>query len=96
MKSRFVTLRVAFDLAYERAERDATRGLSRERAFLQDHYNAVAATLRDVPSTDLVIDTGVVGVSDAAQAVAKWACGTTAGDRLSRLRSTREATEFSS
>jgi hypothetical protein len=73
VKSRFVTLRVSFDLAYERAERDATRGLSRDRTFLQDHYNSVAASLHDVPSTDLVIDTGVVGVSEAARAVATWA-----------------------
>ena len=73
VEPRFVTLRVSFDLAFERVQRDPTRGLSRDQAFLRDHYVETAAALRDAPVTDLAVDTGVVSISEAARAVAEWA-----------------------
>jgi predicted kinase len=69
---RFVMLRLSFDLALRRAQLDSTRGLSRDRAFLREHYETTAAPVRDAPSTDLVVDTGLLPISEAAHAVAEW------------------------
>ena len=73
VKPRFVTLRISFDVALQRAQLDATRGLSRDPDFLRDHHEATAAAVRDVPATDLTLDTGEVGISEAAGVVAQWA-----------------------
>jgi adenylylsulfate kinase-like enzyme len=68
----FVNLRVPLELALQRAQRDPTRGLSRDPVFLRAHYEATAAAVRDAPSTDLALDTGVLAVSEAARTVAEW------------------------
>jgi chloramphenicol 3-O-phosphotransferase len=69
----FVMLRVSFDLALKRAQADPTRGLSRDPAFLRQHYEATAAAVHDASSTDLALDTGVVPIAEAARTVADWA-----------------------
>jgi adenylylsulfate kinase-like enzyme len=69
----FVTLLLSYDLALQRASRDQTRGLSRDPVFLRDHYEAATRVLRDVPSTDLTLDTGAIGVAQASRFVVDWA-----------------------
>jgi len=67
----FVTLRVSFEEALRRAERDPTRGLSRDRAFLESYFAASAETLAATPATDLVIDTEQMTATAAATAIAR-------------------------
>lgn len=69
----FVILRVSFDLALKRVQGDPTRGLSRDPAFLQRHYDETAAAVRDVASAELGLDTGSVPILEAARTVAEWA-----------------------
>jgi predicted kinase len=71
----FVMLRVSPDLALTRVQADPTRGLSRDPAFLRQHYEATAAAVSEVSSTDIAIDTGVVPIAEAARTVAEWAMG---------------------
>jgi adenylylsulfate kinase-like enzyme len=71
-KPRFVTLRVSFETALRRAHNDPTRGLSRDRAFLWRHYEEASAALRDVPTTDLVLETESVTVAETVRAIASW------------------------
>jgi chloramphenicol 3-O-phosphotransferase len=73
VEARFVTLSTPFDVALERATTDETRGLSRDPAFLRDHYAATAQALRDVPPADLVVDTGATAIGESARTVADWA-----------------------
>jgi len=73
VEARFVTLSISFEVALERATNDETRGLSRDPAFLRDHYAATAQALHDVPPVDLVVDTGATAIGEAACAVADWA-----------------------
>jgi predicted kinase len=72
VEPRFVTLRVPFELALERARLDPTRGSSRDPSFLRQHYERTTAAVRDTPQTDLVLDTGAIGIVDAARVVADW------------------------
>lgn len=72
VEPRFVTLRIAYERALERAQSDPTRGLSRSPEFLRKHYRETARAVRDTPQTDLVVDTGVVGISEAAREIAEW------------------------
>ena len=69
----FVTLRVAFDVALERVEDDPTRGISRDRAFLRHHYDVTETAMRNRPPTGLTLDTGSIGVDEAARSIAEWA-----------------------
>lgn len=69
----FVTLRISFDLALQRVQLDPRRGLSRDPRFLRGHYEATAATVRNAPRGDLVLDTGRLGIAEAAGIVAEWA-----------------------
>ena len=75
VEPRFVTLSVSYDLALQRVANDPTRGVSRDPAFLCDHYEAAAQAVREVPRTDLALDTGAIGVAEAARIVADWASG---------------------
>jgi predicted kinase len=86
---RFVTLRVSFDIALQRARADPTRGLSQDPTFLREHYETTATAIRQAPSTDLTLDTGMTGISEAAAAVATWASSVYEGDsaRSSAARS---------
>jgi hypothetical protein len=68
-----VTGPIPFYVALERATTDETRGLSRDPAFLRDHYAATAQALRDVPPADLVVDTGATAIGESARTVADWA-----------------------
>jgi adenylylsulfate kinase-like enzyme len=70
---KFVTLYVSFDIALRRVHDDPTRGLSREPTFLRRHFDAAEAALRDVPATDLMLDTESIDAAAAARAVADWA-----------------------
>ena len=69
---RFVTLRVPFEVALERANADSTRGLSRDPTFLASHYESTAEAIRSTPSSDLTLDTSPIGVEEAARKVAEW------------------------
>ena len=71
----YVTLRVPFETALERARRDPTRGISRDPSFLRRHYESTAAAVRATPRTDLALDTTAIGIVDAARAVADWTSG---------------------
>jgi predicted kinase len=73
VEPRFVTLSVSYDVALQRATRDRTRGMSRDPVFLRDHYEATAQAAREVPATDLALDTGAMGVAEAARVVSDWA-----------------------
>ena len=65
----YVTLRVSLDEALERAQRDPTRGRSRDPRFLREHFAARRDVLADVPATDLVIDTEQMTAPAAAATI---------------------------
>lgn len=73
VEERFVTLTVSVDEAVRRAEGDATRTVSRERAFLRRQYAAVQPALEETPSTDLLLDTERLTAGEAARVIARWA-----------------------
>ena len=54
---RFVTLRVSYDEALRRAQTDATRGASRDPAFLRPYFMRVEREMEAIPASDLVLDT---------------------------------------
>ena len=54
---RFVTLRVSYDEALRRAQTDATRGASRDPAFLRPYFMRVEREIAAIPAGDLVLDT---------------------------------------
>jgi adenylylsulfate kinase-like enzyme len=66
----YVTLRVTYAEALRRAQNDATRGLSRDPAFLGPYFVRVNEALAAVPETDIVIDTERVTARSAAVAIA--------------------------
>ena len=68
-RTQSVTLRISFDVALDRVHRDPSRRLSRDPDFLARHYEELRETLAERPQTDVVIDTGVVGVDEAADAI---------------------------
>jgi len=72
IEPRFVTLRLSYELALQRARDDPTRGLSRDPVFLRSHYEATTQAVRDAPPTDLAIDTGEIGIAEAVRVVAEW------------------------
>jgi uridine kinase len=72
---RFVTLRVAYEEALRRAQRDPARGVSRDPTFLETHYAAVQAGLDATPGTDLVIHTDAVTVAEAVKMVVAFVAG---------------------
>ena len=59
-------MRGAAAFPLQRATSDETHGLSRDPAFLRDHYAATAQALRDMPPDDLVVDTGATAIGEAA------------------------------
>jgi chloramphenicol 3-O-phosphotransferase len=69
---RFLTLRTSFELTLQRARQDPTRGISRDPGFLRDHYERTGTGTHEAPPTDLVLDTGVMSVSEASAAVGDW------------------------
>jgi adenylylsulfate kinase-like enzyme len=66
----FVTLQVSFDEALRRAERDPTRGRSRDPRFLSSYFAGRRDVLAAAPTTDIVIDTEVVSATSAAARIA--------------------------
>ena len=62
----FVTLRVSYAVALRRATSDPSRGISRDAAFLRGHFTAVERRLKEIPASDLVIDTEQDSVEEAA------------------------------
>jgi adenylylsulfate kinase-like enzyme len=72
---RFVTLRVSFDEAVRRIDRDPTRTFSRDLVFLRRHYDEAEAAMRDAPASDLVLGAEGVPVDEVAAAIADWAVG---------------------
>jgi predicted kinase len=62
---RFVTLRVSYREALRRAEGDATRGVSRDPAFLAPYFRRTLRDLDALPDTDIVIDTEREPVDDS-------------------------------
>jgi predicted kinase len=71
----FVTLRVRYDEALQRAQGDPARGVSRDPAFLETHYATVQAALDATPGTDLVIHTDEVSVPEAAKIIVAFVAG---------------------
>lgn len=69
---RFVTLRVPFEVALERANADPSRGLSLDPTFLASHYESTAEAIRSIPSSDLTLETSAIGVEEAARRVVGW------------------------
>jgi predicted kinase len=72
VEPRFITLSVPFEVALQRAGEDETRGLSRQPELLRAHYDATVE-LRDVPSTDLTLDTAAIQIEEAARVATNWA-----------------------
>lgn len=68
----FVTLRVGFDEALRRAQRDPTRGLSRDPEFLKAYFDSAerAGASASTPAGDLAIDTEKTTATAAAIAIA--------------------------
>ena len=73
----FVTLRVSVDIALERVQGDASRGLSRDPDFLRGYYEQLEDAIRRRPETDLVVDASSVGIEEAALTINHWASSTT-------------------
>jgi adenylylsulfate kinase-like enzyme len=67
----YVTLLVSCEEALRRAQRDPTRGMSRDPSFLRQYYAKVSAALGRLPVTDIVIDTELLTDEAAASAVAR-------------------------
>jgi len=67
----YVTLKVSFAEALRRAQRDPTRGKSRDPAFLGGYFATNRQAFAAVPSTDLVIDTEQMTMTAAAEAIAR-------------------------
>jgi adenylylsulfate kinase-like enzyme len=65
----YVTLLVSFEEALRRAQRDPTRGVSRDPAFLGAYFATNRAAFAGAPPTDLVIDTERTTVAAAAEAI---------------------------
>jgi adenylylsulfate kinase-like enzyme len=61
----YVTLEVSFEEALRRAQRDPTRGRSRDPAFLASHFASRREVLAAPPATDLVIDTERMPATEA-------------------------------
>jgi adenylylsulfate kinase-like enzyme len=66
----FVTLQVSFREALRRAERDPTRGRSRDPQFLGAHFAGRRDLLASVSATDIVIDTERKTAAAAAATIA--------------------------
>jgi len=78
----YVTLKVTFEEALRRAQRDPTRGISRDPAFLAGYFAAAAKASRDLPTSDIVIDTESVAPTAAAAEIARIARTGHVGVRL--------------
>ncbi len=63
-----VAITVPFDVAFERARQDATRGVSRQRDFLAEVYRRWPGELARM-DPDLVLDTGRLTVERSVDAV---------------------------
>jgi hypothetical protein len=66
--TKFVMLSVGFDEAWRRARADLTRGISRDRSFLAEHYRNAGGF--EPESDDLNIDTEATSLPDAARKIA--------------------------
>ena len=67
----YVTLRVSYEEALRRAQRDPTRGVSRDPAFLGPYFAAAPPASVTTPATDIVIDTERTSAMSAAAAIAR-------------------------
>jgi hypothetical protein len=70
VEPRLVTLRVGFDEALLRIQRDPNRGLSRDPEFLARAHREFDAV--PVPHGDLVLDTDTAGLADLTASVRSW------------------------
>ena len=70
VRPRYVTLSVTFEKALRRAQGDPTRGVSRDPVFLAEYF-AAATAAREIPLTDVVIDTESVSATAAAATIAR-------------------------
>ncbi len=61
----FVSLRVSYETALRRALADPTRGVSRDPAFLRPYFRSVERDMATLPTSDLIIDTEHVGVTES-------------------------------
>jgi shikimate kinase len=67
---RLVMLKVDFESAWQRAQADASRGLSRDASFLSAHYREFMPQWRD--RDVLQLDTGALSLAEAADAIVAW------------------------
>jgi hypothetical protein len=70
VRLRLVMLNVEFESALKRACADVSRGLSRDASFLLAHYGEFTPQWRE--HEVLQLDTGVVSLTEAADAVVEW------------------------
>jgi shikimate kinase len=74
--ARFVTLIVDFDEAWRRVTTDPTRGLSKDKAFLEAHHRAIGHARP--AAGDLVLDTSNASVLLSAVRIVDWLLPTSA------------------
>jgi hypothetical protein len=74
-------LNVDFESALKRAHTDVSRGLSRDASFLSAHYGEFTPQWRE--HEVLQLDTGVVSLAEAADAVVEWLTPTLEPNRAS-------------
>jgi shikimate kinase len=65
----YVTLLVSYEEALRRAQRDPTRGVSRDPSFLRRYYDQVNRELAGLPESDMVIDTELLTEEAAASII---------------------------
>jgi len=70
VRLRLVTLDIDFQTALHRTQADASRGLSKDPAFLSTHYEVFSAQWRE--RDVLRLNTGALSLTDATEAVTTW------------------------
>ena len=70
VRLRLVMLDVDFEIALLRAQADASRGLSKDPAFLSAHYGLFSSQWRE--REVLQLNTGALSLADATEAVIAW------------------------
>jgi adenylylsulfate kinase-like enzyme len=85
----YVTLQVSFEEALRRAQRDPTRGRSRDRRFLEPYFAARRDVLAAAPATDIVINTEQLDVTAAAAAIRQVVLSSSAAQRAGGARQGR-------
>ena len=67
---RLIMLEVDFEIALERTQADASRGLSKDPVFLSTHYGVFSPQWRE--REVLQLDTGALSLAEATDAAIAW------------------------